>query len=1291
MLANVITVSDYAHPVASRKIAPLRRGRRLRALDPKWKGKPYICLVNGEAVARAAWNRRVRDGDIVVFVNLPPRVRGGGGGSSPLKIVLMVALAVAAPQLGLAMAEGMGLAGAEIGLGITYAQAFGMAVSFVGNQLINALMGSPKPPSTMQMQSMASPSPTYSLNAQGNRARLMEAIPKQYGRHIMYPDFAAEPYMEYAGEDQYLYQLFCLGLGEMHVEEIRIEDTPISSFPEVTYQIVRPGDKVTLFPTNVITAPEVSGQELLPTTIVGPFVANTAGTQTDTIIVDIVCPKGLFYANDDGGLDAMTVAFKFEIRQIDDNGTPIGDWQAVLQDKTFYYSNYWSKGYWISSGGNLGWNYSKTWHQVDYGTTNSADHQDGQAAGGYVSAGTNNKGWPVSTPVIWRWAPFGTDPHPTREYVAAVPDITITAATNTPIRRTYKFPVAAGRYQVRATRTNDKSGSSRAAHDIIWGALRSHIPDDEIYGNVTLLAMKARATNSLSSQSSRRVNVIQTACLPIWNGTEWIQPTPTRSIAWAAADALRADYGGKVPNNKINLDKLMELDAVWSARGDTFDGIFDSRMALFEAESQILRVGRAKTFQQGGVWQFVRDQAQTMPSATFGMRNIVKGSVKVNYVMHTDETPDCVDVQFFNEQTWTWDTVRAKPADSQQLRPTKLKIVGITNRAQAWREGMYEWAANRYRRIPFTIQTEMEGYIPTFGDLVTVSHDRARWGQSGELVGWDAGTLTAITSEPLDFSAGGTHYIGLRRRDGTRAGPYQVVAGTDAHHVVLQTAPDFTPYVGWQEERTHYQFGPGELHSKKAIVTAIKPRSPTRVEIALINDDAAVHTADTGAAPPVSTSWNLPAVITRPVISAINVTLGGTAGTPLCMVALQGAAGAEYYIAEYSYDNGASWNHLSRVSSNFSFPARVGQVVVRAAGVSGLAAGEWTTWTGNPMGTPLPNVQGLATVYRDGNSYLIWRAVVDPRAGEYEVRFGPAWESAHILARTGALELPAVGNGTYWVAARYSSVYSAVPASIVITGATLTRNVIATFDEAATGWSGTVADGALLSGGNIILQGAGDILAVADFLALDDVLWYGGVAASGTYELPAGHAVDIGRVAPCMVTVGYTIRGQAINDDVLSLVDFLAATDLLGSVYGPRVMARPQIALAADDGVYGAWQDLIPGTYLARHYKARILLMSADTTVTAVLSGLTFAVDVPDRVDDFNVTLDAAGSAVLYAPAFNGGVSGNPYPLPQITILNAQAGDDLILSAQSKTGFTAQVKNGGAGVSRTINCRPQGY
>lgn len=767
-MGAVVLVANPFRPEPGREIIavpePITVRGWLDARGIREFDRPTICLFNDRALLRAEWAAAViGERDVVAFVALPHGGGGGGGGKNPLKTVLTIAVMVAAPEFG-------GLIAAELGVTAAWGiRAISAGVALTGAALVNVLVPPPRPSAPALSWgggygNTVAPSPTYSLQAQGNEARLAQPIPVIYGRHVVYPDLAASPYETYAGNEQVLHQLHCIGQGEYEVEQVRIEDTPIASFEEVEYEIVPPGQPVTLFDPNVVTAPEVAGQELKgPNQLqasedgwVGPFAANPADTDAAEIWTDIVLPRGLYYANDAGTLDARTVSWEVQARAIDQDGAPAGDWQAL-----------------------------------------------------------------------------GTE--------------SLTMATNTAQRLTKSYPAAAGRYEVRARRLDDKDISARAGHELRWSGLAARIVGEMTFGGVTLLAIKMRATDNLSQRSSRLVNCIITRKLPVWNPvTGWSAPQPTRSIAWAIADALKATYGASLADPRIDLAGLHALDQIWTARGDAFDAVFDTALTVWEAVTRIARCGRAVPIQQGGVVRVIRDQPQVVPVALFGPRNIVRGSFRVQYVMPGEDTADAVTVEYFSAHSWKPDEVTVKLPDSAEEKPAKVSLFGCTGKDHAEREGLYMAAANRYRRRLISFRTEFEGLIPTYGDLIAVVHDMPRWGQGGEVVAWNPDTRTLALSEPLEWTEGAAHYIALRRRDGTVSGPWPVGPGADDRRVVLAEDLDFTPYTGASEERTHYAFGPSDAWSLFARVLAIRPRGEL-VEIACVGEDARVHEADLAA------------------------------------------------------------------------------------------------------------------------------------------------------------------------------------------------------------------------------------------------------------------------------------------------------------------------------------------------------------------------------------------------------------------------------------------------------------
>lgn len=904
MHANVIHARNPFNPWRDRDLYELEAPLTITAWLERQRlvfDLPTICIVNGDPVLRAEWpHREIAAGDLVAFVALPQG--GGGDGSNPLMIVAMIVVSVVAPGIGTALAGQMGVTSA---IGVALIKG---AVAFAGMALINALIPAPKPSAPQTMREIAAASPTYTLQAQGNQARLGSPIPSIYGTHLIYPDFGARPYAEFVANEQYLYQLFVIGQGYYTIEEIRIEDTPIAVFENVTYEIVAPGGNVTLFPTNVSSSAEVVGQDCETGVALGPFVANASGTLANYIAIDVVMPRGLFYAQDDGSISGKSIAWTVEAQPVDSSGTPTGGW-ATLGSETYE------------------------------------------------------------------------------------------AATNTAQRASYRYGVTAGRYQVRLTRTDTKDESSRSGHDLAWFGLRAYLTGGQSYGDITVLAMRMQASNQLSGVSSRKINVTVTRKLPIWasGGGGWSAPTETQSIAWALADICRAEYGGELVDARIDVEQLVALDEVWEERGDTFNAVYDSRVSFWDALTSCARAGRAAPILQGGVIHFVRDALQTLPVALFTMRNIVRGSMRIEYVLHTDQTTDAAEAEYFDETTWSTKSVLAVLPSGTSNRPAKLRgLFGVTNRAQAWREAMYAAAQNRYRRKIITFQTELEGFIPTFGDLIAIAHDMPAWGTSGEVTAFDSETGILTLSEPVSFSGGGTFYIAFRREDGSVAGPFTCLEIPDEPYLVYTAGGlgDFVPQVSLTSERSHFAFGKGEMYRQRALVTAVRARGDL-VEISCVSEVDTVHTVDGGSAPSEST-WDLPGIPTTPSIpydaenpnSYLSVITGGTVANPTVTLSWSAAPGAERYVIEQSFDN-ETWTRVGEsTQTRFSFTTVPGDQHIRVAPVGSLVGG-WIVWHGTVAGAPQlvePVLGSVVIATAAGTSIIIdWSPHLQPNIEFIEI------------------------------------------------------------------------------------------------------------------------------------------------------------------------------------------------------------------------------------------------------------------------------------------------------------------
>ena len=906
------------------------------SLAPHWD-RPHIALLNGLPVMRADWDQYLKSGDVLAFIDVNAIPQGGGGGSNPLQLVAMLAVMYVAYQTGIYF--GPAAAGGTGALTAAQASMATSAMMMGGMMLVNALI---RPATLPTPGSLAAASPTYNVQAQGNAGRLQQAIPEQFGRMLFFPDFAAQPYTEYAGNDQYLYQLMVLGRGYYSVENVFIGTTNITSFGGIEYELVSPGGSVTLFPANVTTSTDVSGQAPVnvsqcntvstPVTVENITYTTSAtipsGTTGDYAVVSTPDPNNFVVTVAGNPVTVQYTAHGLSLTSVVNltfTTTTTSVWSGGLLGSHTYTTNYlctvspWV-GPFVSNLPDTNANFIA----LDY-----------VFARGLYSANDDGSLGSYSVTVTAQAQPIDTYGNPTGPFVL-LGTPTYTAATTTPQRYSERYAVTSGRYQIRVRRETLQAvpANTRIADDMAWASLRGYMPDTTDYGDVTLMAMRMLASNNLSAQGSTSINVIATRMLPIWNGSTWSTYTATRSIAWAFAYACK-QVG--LNDAQIDLATLMGLDGVWSGRGDCFDGRYDSFSTFWDAVTKMAQAGRAKPYMQGGVMRMMRDQAATLPVALFSVRNIAKGSFKITYLMPTPSTADSVETTYWDEGDWTARTVMSTLPGSTALLPAQVQLFGVGIRQQAYNEGMYQAACNRYRRKAITFDTEMEGFIPSFGDLIAIQHDMPSWGQGGEVIAWNALTNTATLSEPPIFEAG-TNYITFRKNDGSVDGPYIVTAG-GVNQVVLSSAPAYTPIFGTDQEKTHYAFGNGNAYLLAKVV-AVRPGGLYKVSIDAINDDPNVYTAGDGLTAPIGLSSDLTVPATIPIMTGLTSSqMPNQVG--VILLSWQPSSGASHYVIEESGD-GQTWTRVGDVTAcNFTCSALYSyDTIVRVAAV-GIVQGPW--------------------------------------------------------------------------------------------------------------------------------------------------------------------------------------------------------------------------------------------------------------------------------------------------------------------------------------------------------------
>lgn len=377
-------------------------------------------------------------------------------------------------------------------------------------------------------------------------------------------------------------------------------------------------------------------------------------------------------------------------------------------------------------------------------------------------------------------------------------------------------------------------------------------PDVQEYPNVSLLALTINNTPAQQYTESNNVAVISTRKLIQYDGSSWSEPTATRSISWAIADMFMSTYGASKPQSEIDLAKLIELESTFSSRGDTFDGVFDSFVDIWEAVNKVARAGRTKCILDNNKVRFVRDEAQTQIKAAFTTHNILPNSFSINHTFSNVDSVRGVKVKFNDEGDQYTPTEVYSSENKGKYQ--EIDFFGVVNYNQAWRESQYLEKQLLTSGIEISFKTGLYGHIPFYGDLISIQNDLPDWGQSGVVTNKDGTTIT--TSEPLDFTGDAPFKMQFVKPNGAISGPHTVTQGANNKEAILDVdVTDFTFITTLNNQNpTIYEFGPSNNYEKLAVVTGIKANKDNEtLSLSVVPYNAAIHTADTGT-PPTKTS-----------------------------------------------------------------------------------------------------------------------------------------------------------------------------------------------------------------------------------------------------------------------------------------------------------------------------------------------------------------------------------------------------------------------------------------------------
>ncbi|MEH6825618.1 MAG: host specificity factor TipJ family phage tail protein [Motiliproteus sp.] len=692
-------------------------------------------------------------------------------------------------------------------------------------------------------------SSVYDVGNQGNHARHGDPVPFICGRVRWWPDLLGTAHEYFEGNEQWAIQHYALGHADtLLLDEPRFGETPFSSFPDVAYTLYPPNTAIDLLPRLIYKLAEVGGNEASAQGLdLGKGVYTINGGSdihfhggTDRI--------GSGY-NDTGGnywgmrFGAVIVG---QILTASNAGANDGEYQVTAISTT---------------AGQLG---VSIWVDKNSGTTEAPTWAPAVLTNAIGTGADFTLTAPYSGP--FRCSPIGKTtnnveidlicPRGLNSTVTVTVETrlltdtawilagtaTLTAASNTPQRFTKGYSLAEGEYEIRLKRTDAQTDQ------VLLAGVRGFISGQIVYPFWTLAA-KYRASNNLSSQSERKVSVMLSNQIPTWTGSAWSAATDTANPVWVLCYVAKHAYGGQRTDADLNLAELLTLAGVLDTRGDTCNAVLDAKDTFKSIANKILRCGRSNLTVEGGLISAVRDEVKTGYDQLFTPWNIGRGSFQMAMSFVKAEDFDSVTVEYTHPDTFKTEKMLCQIAGKTALYPKTIKLPYITDRQQAYNEGMFEVAKLHYRNVGVKFSTGQQALRLSFGSSVAVSHDIPAWAQSGELIGYDGGTLTGVSRYPLAWGVG-NHYVSLRKPDGSSSAEYLVTQGATANDIVFPGALAFTPRTGKQGVKTQFSFGEGTALQQQCLVRKVSRAGEDQYRVETVLDNPTVHTFD-GLTPPV--------------------------------------------------------------------------------------------------------------------------------------------------------------------------------------------------------------------------------------------------------------------------------------------------------------------------------------------------------------------------------------------------------------------------------------------------------
>ena len=754
-------------------------------LSPKFFDRLSI-WIDGDYFPRQYWHRVRPKPGVEILIKKTPR--GGGGGGKAIRIVAMIAiiaLAIAVPY-----ALPAALTATPVLGSLTVGGLISAGILIGGSLLLNALVPPPRPRLDRIGGSFPTQdSPTYFISGATNQIRPFGVIPRVLGKHRMTPPYAAQPFTEIVGNDQYVRMLFCWGYGPLTISDLRIGETSLDNFTNIEF-FHHQGYAGKNPPFNLVTQDVYEDPLQVTVAQASSWVIRTTQPDCDEFSIDITFLAGLVQIDDQGNRITRTVDFEvkyaptgttnfeaqgqsFGLREtpqlsVNPDVVYINGWWTLVGMHAFNGSIYVADGpyeYITQDGQIIGGGYPSipenilplAWVRRKAGVDNvvAADITDIRTqyprTGSYAQGSSDLYNLPD-------FAPSAQSPASRKLNIASGTllqlGLSVSAASTSAVRRYMRIkPTTSGQFDIHIRRLTADATSTQISDIATWTALRSvtYASPVDIAGLV-FTEMRAKATDQFNGPISEFNGVVQSV-LPDWNqGTSaWVTRATSSPAACFRAVLQDAANNIQAPDGRVDLVSLQEWAEYCFANGFEFNQVRDFESSVYDTLRDIASVGRAHPSRRNGTkWGVAIDKSQTAVKQMFTARNIRDYTIEKALT----EIPHAWRVRFFNrDKDWRQDERRVFNdgySDSNATKYQELELIGVTHPDHIWKDGRYHLAVIKLRPELHSFIVFMEQLACERGNRIAANHDVPLYGLGAariKTINSSGGSATSIVTD----------------------------------------------------------------------------------------------------------------------------------------------------------------------------------------------------------------------------------------------------------------------------------------------------------------------------------------------------------------------------------------------------------------------------------------------------------------------------------------------------------------------------------------------------------------